>query len=152
MLISALWHGAAWHFVMWGAIHAAFYSFERLTDWSRYVRRIPWIGLGLALLVTNAVVMLAWVFFRAPDIGRGFEIVAAMLRLDQWAMPASAGQLLLLCALAIAFEAGLVAAERSVPLPALRPLRVAAVPLVGLLLAASILFRGPGSAFIYFQF
>jgi D-alanyl-lipoteichoic acid acyltransferase DltB (MBOAT superfamily) len=32
MLISGLWHGAAWHFVMWSACHAFFLSIERITQ------------------------------------------------------------------------------------------------------------------------
>ena len=62
MVLGGLWHGAAWTFVLWGAIHGSVLVAEhQLGD-----RRRPpaWLG----WLLTFHVVVLAWVFFRAGDM------------------------------------------------------------------------------------
>ena len=41
MVTSGLWHGAAWTFVVWGALHAAYLSLERWTDWPKKPARLP---------------------------------------------------------------------------------------------------------------
>ncbi|HUI34921.1 MAG TPA: MBOAT family protein [Stellaceae bacterium] len=67
MLLGGLWHGAAWKFVAWGALHGGGLMAERFIE--------PWLGrrsrslLGrlLATVVVFHFVCLAWVFFRAED-------------------------------------------------------------------------------------
>lgn len=64
-LVSGLWHGANWTFVVWGAIHACLFIPVLLIKWSQFPLRLPyWLSVGLTFIV----VMLAWVFFRSPDI------------------------------------------------------------------------------------
>jgi D-alanyl-lipoteichoic acid acyltransferase DltB (MBOAT superfamily) len=62
MVLGGLWHGAAWTFVIWGAIHGGVLVTEhQLGDrW----RPRPWIG----WLLTFHIVVIAWVFFRAGDL------------------------------------------------------------------------------------
>jgi alginate O-acetyltransferase complex protein AlgI len=63
-LISGLWHGANWTFVVWGALHGLAYLMERffLKDTSsKWVAFPKWV-------VTMAVVFVAWIFFRSPTI------------------------------------------------------------------------------------
>ncbi|HET8821099.1 MAG TPA: MBOAT family O-acyltransferase [Thermoleophilaceae bacterium] len=75
MLLGGLWHGAAWTFVLWGGIHGAALSAER---WARErfadVRLPAWA----AWLVTFHVVCVAWVFFRAPDLGTAFDVLGGL--------------------------------------------------------------------------
>lgn len=67
MLIGGLWHGAAWKFVFWGAMHGAGLAVHKASK--------PWLDrLGsscpvkaLSWLVTMTVVALLWVFFRADS-------------------------------------------------------------------------------------
>ena len=70
MLLGGLWHGAAWTFVVWGALHGLGLVVNRM--W-RSMRRTPDDGLARYSLVGNLVtfgfVWLAWIFFRAPDLG-----------------------------------------------------------------------------------
>jgi alginate O-acetyltransferase complex protein AlgI len=63
-LLCGLWHGAAWTFVMWGFWHGAWLIVERmgLRAWLERLYR------PLAQAWTLAVVMLGWVWFRAPDL------------------------------------------------------------------------------------
>lgn len=83
MLVSGLWHGASWNFVIWGGVHALFYSFERITDWTKHVKRIPYIGFALPLIITNAVVILAWVFFRSPTTDEAFSIIKSLFNVGR---------------------------------------------------------------------
>lgn len=62
MLLGGLWHGAAWGFVLWGAIHGGALVIERALRGR--VRMPAW----LAWLITFHVVVLAWIPFRAPDL------------------------------------------------------------------------------------
>jgi hypothetical protein len=72
MLLGGLWHGASWTFFIWGGIHGSALSAER---WLRDRPRGPRIPSWLGWLVTFHVVCLAWVFFRAPDLGTAFELL-----------------------------------------------------------------------------
>ncbi|MCK9250469.1 MAG: MBOAT family protein [Solirubrobacteraceae bacterium] len=69
MLLGGLWHGAAWGFVLWGAIHGGALAVERLL---RGRVRVPgW----LAWAITFHVVVLAWIPFRAPDLDLAATVV-----------------------------------------------------------------------------
>jgi alginate O-acetyltransferase complex protein AlgI len=72
MLLGGLWHGAAWTFLIWGGIHGSALAGERWLG-ERYPRvHLPrW----LAWLISFNVVCLAWIFFRAPDLGTAFTII-----------------------------------------------------------------------------
>lgn len=79
MLLGGLWHGANWTFVVWGGFHAFLLILNHLyrlicPNWrtpSRYWRGVGWALTFLSIVVT-------WVFFRADNLGRSFEILAAM--------------------------------------------------------------------------
>lgn len=62
-LLGGLWHGAAWTFAIWGAMHGAALIVHRL--WSRMGRQL---ARPLAWLLTFAFVDLAWIIFRAKDM------------------------------------------------------------------------------------
>jgi alginate O-acetyltransferase complex protein AlgI len=67
MLLGGLWHGAAWKFIAWGALHGGGLAVERMLE--------PWIGRRalspvakiIATLVVFHFVCFAWIFFRAED-------------------------------------------------------------------------------------
>src|SRR5579864_9423637 len=67
MLLGGLWHGAAWKFAAWGALHGGGLAAERLIE--------PWLGRRsqslpgriIATLIVFHFVCLAWIFFRAED-------------------------------------------------------------------------------------
>jgi alginate O-acetyltransferase complex protein AlgI len=75
MLLGGLWHGAAWNFVVWGAIHGAMLGFERLQGKDSFYRKLPG---PIRTAVTFAIVVVAWVFFRARDIGSAGNFIANM--------------------------------------------------------------------------
>lgn len=96
-LISGLWHGAGWTFVIWGALHG-FYLITHLS-WKRLM---SWLGLNpsgiiwstFAWCFTLVAVMFAWVFFRAPDVASALRMSHAMLGLDGIAIPERWGSVL----------------------------------------------------------
>lgn len=82
MLIGGLWHGAAWHFVGWGALHAAFLILERQLHHSRISALSVWqttSGRTALRLVTFSLVCFAWTFFRASSLDQATEFARSMI-------------------------------------------------------------------------
>ncbi|MEJ7824314.1 MAG: MBOAT family O-acyltransferase [Solirubrobacteraceae bacterium] len=65
MVLGGLWHGAAWGFVLWGTIHGLALVVEQLLRERVRVALPAW----LKWAVVFHVVVLAWIPFRAPDLG-----------------------------------------------------------------------------------
>jgi D-alanyl-lipoteichoic acid acyltransferase DltB (MBOAT superfamily) len=73
MVVSGLWHGAMWTFVIWGALHAVGYSLTRRLERSPLYRdRVP---TRVKRVGTFAFVTFAWVFFRAESLSDAWLIV-----------------------------------------------------------------------------
>jgi len=82
MLLGGLWHGAAWTFVLWGALHGAFLIVNHL--WNLKYRRESTPGplaRVLGWLLTFVCVMIAWVVFRAESMSAAMDIYKGMLGL-----------------------------------------------------------------------
>jgi len=74
MVISGLWHGAAWTFVIWGAVHALGRFLTReLERTPFYKEKVPKLVKQLFVFV---FVTFAWIFFRAESISDAWTIVA----------------------------------------------------------------------------
>lgn len=73
-LLSGLWHGASWNFVIWGLWHGVFLIIERLFL-KDFLKKIPSI---FGLLYTYLVVLIGWVFFRTETFAFGFRFVSDM--------------------------------------------------------------------------
>jgi alginate O-acetyltransferase complex protein AlgI len=79
MVLGGLWHGAAWKFVIWGALHGlALVAFHL---W-RARRRPGTFPAGLAWCATQAFVVFGWILFRAPDVSSALSVMRALVRLD----------------------------------------------------------------------
>lgn len=76
-LVSGLWHGADWTFVLWGACHGVCSVLTRLCGGilERIPRAVRWLGTFLFLNVT-------WVLFRADSIGDAARLLGKLLELD----------------------------------------------------------------------
>lgn len=80
-LVSGIWHGANWTFVVWGALHGFYLVFAELTK-KRRNAAVDILGLAdrpqfykaAQIGTTFALVCLAWVFFRANTIGDAWYI------------------------------------------------------------------------------
>ena len=93
-LASGLWHGAAWHYVVWGGIHGVYQIAEILINKIRNFQLKKPVeqkeGKSIQLLrriVTFSFVTLAWVFFRANCCGDAIGMIARMFtQWDPWAL------------------------------------------------------------------
>ena len=86
-VLSGLWHGANWTFVLWGLLHATYYLIEefgrRLIGEERVrsiIARAPQLAGFIGGIVTFICVTLAWVVFRAPSIGDAVAILGQIAR------------------------------------------------------------------------
>src|SRR3982074_751674 len=84
MVLGGLWHGAAWTFVVWGAIHGGVLAFEHWRHEERITRglREPADTLTRRVLdrfVTFNIVCLAWVFFRADSFSNAGSVLPRIL-------------------------------------------------------------------------
>lgn len=78
MLLGGLWHGASWNFLIWGGYHGFLLSIERPFRAHRSAGG-GWSPLYLPkALLTFALVMIGWVFFRAADLSQSAEVLAQM--------------------------------------------------------------------------
>lgn len=65
-LVSGVWHGANWTFVIWGLIHGVCQIAEKALGWNR--KAYTGILRAFRIAVTFVVVTLAWVVFRSPSL------------------------------------------------------------------------------------
>jgi alginate O-acetyltransferase complex protein AlgI len=74
-LLTGAWHGASWNFVIWGLWHGLFLWLERLGPVAATLERMPrMLRTGYVLLV----VLIGWVFFRAPTLEYALAYLARM--------------------------------------------------------------------------
>lgn len=78
MLLGGLWHGAAWTFVIWGALHGIYLVIERLLRGKVTIKINVFNGILLALL-TYTMVNFTWVFFRAREFSTAKNMISSML-------------------------------------------------------------------------
>ena len=72
-IVSGLWHGANWTFVVWGAVHGLAQIVENAFVPKRYEPH--GVARAVRVLGTFTFVMLAWVFFRANSIGEAVYVI-----------------------------------------------------------------------------
>jgi len=72
-LVSGVWHGANWTFIVWGCIHGLCQIVEKMLG----QQRCPygWLGRSVKILVTFMIVNFAWIFFRMPTLGDACRVV-----------------------------------------------------------------------------
>lgn len=142
--LSGLWHGASWHFAVWGLLHGLFLAAETLLGKKDHSR-----------LLTLAAVLLSWVFFRAATLGDAWLMLGRLTVFD----PASDLALLSLSwtdVLRIAASAGLVTLldltdeKRMTDMQS--SLLTVLLTLTAVACAMLLANSGVANAFIYFQF
>lgn len=76
-IVSGIWHGANWTYIVWGTIHGMLQCIERYLGWNSAkfntgkLKFIHW-------LFTFCIVCLAWIFFRANNISDAFTILGGI--------------------------------------------------------------------------
>ncbi len=164
-LVSGFWHGANWTFIAWGLLHACYFlpllmlnrnrkytgvvaENQNLPTWTEFVQ----------MSVTFGLVLLAWTFFRAPDMAHAFSWLASMATFKGGLAPLFDGTLRLTGLRLILFwVAGMVACEwvnrrglhGLANMPQQKVLRWS---IYLLLFFIVLIFKASRQAFIYFQF
>lgn len=82
-IVSGFWHGANWTFIVWGALNAIYFLPLLLTNNNRnnlevvaYGKYLPSFRETLSILGTFGLTVLAWVFFRAENIGHALQYLS----------------------------------------------------------------------------
>ncbi|MCF0068884.1 MBOAT family protein [Dyadobacter sp. CY261] len=147
-LLSGLWHGADWKFVIWGGIHGIYLIITRVGHTgTQQLLRLPG---PLRAAFTFVLVTLAWIFFRAESLGDALVILRTLAMPARWdlpVLPIADGEFVL-CILLI-----LLLFLKESYLPDYVPARRSFWPSLGLATFLCYLLGVFGSnQFIYFQF
>lgn len=148
-VVSGLWHGAAWGFLIWGFAHGAFLVAEKLAG--RHYLKVPAL---LRWLVTLLVVTCLWAFFRLKP-GEALALLSRLIdpaHLSLASVPPYVHAPILLFAAVFAMEHIIeFYAVDAEGFPIVRPGLVSFFSLAVLLPATALLY-GRELPFIYFQF
>ncbi|MGN1099172.1 MAG: MBOAT family O-acyltransferase [Christensenellales bacterium] len=90
MLIAGLWHGAAWTFVLWGALHGLALCLHRIIVFGKNKSSRKETGniatenkFGcseiISVILTNLFVCFCWIFFRASSFSNAWEIIGGII-------------------------------------------------------------------------
>jgi D-alanyl-lipoteichoic acid acyltransferase DltB (MBOAT superfamily) len=157
MLLGGLWHGAAWHFVIWGALHGIALAVHRavtggtVSSAPHAARRNP-VLVTAKILLTFHLVCLFWVFFRADDAGSAWVFLAGMV--GDLSAPSADLAITTLCyaILLAAVDLPCWRHERELPFAPQGPAWAWGLAFAGMLIAISFIGETNARPFIYFQF
>ena len=77
-LLSGLWHGASWNFVIWGALHGFFICLDKLFL-GKVMKKI---GSVPSVILTFITVTVIWMFFRIENLNLAWTFVTRMFAFD----------------------------------------------------------------------
>lgn len=148
-LLSGLWHGAGWLFVLWGGLHGLALILQRLYQALRWRPMPKFLGVALTFLFT----LLAWVLFRAETWGDAKKVYMAMAGFStmDWesALASYSANSLTMFVLGVAIL--FLPRNAASAVDGFRPTRMTAMQTVVLLVSA-IFMMNRMSPFIYFNF
>ena len=88
MLISGLWHGASWAFVVWGVLHAVasmvhkiFVDIKKKMGFSKDSDSV--VGKVISIIINFCFVTLLWVPFRTNDLGKAVYIIKRLFSFEK---------------------------------------------------------------------
>lgn len=100
-LVSGIWHGANWTFIIWGCIHGVLQIVEKALGWQRYEGDNGGIK-ALRICATFLLVNFAWIFFRMPSVGDAWGVICHIF--DTFGIPTlseMSGTVLLIISIAL---------------------------------------------------
>lgn len=156
-LLSGLWHGAAWTFVVWGLYHGLFLVMDKIG----LQRLLSKLGKIPSIFLTFLLVMIGWVIFRAESLPYAFSYIVRLFSFtscNDFILLNTRFIVILLLALVAAFSGIFPSIEKyvsslfenshSVP----RWTLIALITLLLYILNGSALLAGGLNPFIYFRF
>jgi D-alanyl-lipoteichoic acid acyltransferase DltB (MBOAT superfamily) len=86
-VVSGLWHGANWTFIIWGALNGLYQwaGVATRTFWHKLAERVPRVQesalwSALRVLFTFHLITFAWIFFRAPSFSDAWTIISRIYK------------------------------------------------------------------------
>ena len=93
-IVSGFWHGANWTFIVWGALNALYFLPLLLRNKNRVNtnnvaegKLLPSIKETLSILLTFALTVIAWIFFRAKNISHAWEYLTTIFSKSTFSIP-----------------------------------------------------------------
>ena len=76
-LISGIWHGAAWTYIVWGGMQGAAYCLNKLfyKQWNKMNQILQWI-------ITFVFINISWLFFRALSVSQAIDILKKISKME----------------------------------------------------------------------
>lgn len=157
MLLSGLWHGASFTFLIWGGLHAFYMSIERFTNFPALIRRLP-AGRYVSMLLVFVLVVIAWVFFRSSSLKESYTVLSHMFSFNSTVafgairLPESSYTGFLFLGIGVAVE--VLHFIRADLKKVFRPQTAYYMEIAqyATIIASCVFFRGSSEQFIYFQF
>ena len=72
-LVSGIWHGANWTFIVWGCIHGICQIVEKMLGQQKC--NYGWLGKSVKIVITFLLVNFAWIFFRMPTLADACGVI-----------------------------------------------------------------------------
>jgi len=93
-VVSGFWHGANWTFIAWGALNAIYFlpllllnRNRQHTDTAAEGRVLPTLRESGQILLTFALTLLAWVFFRSETVSQAVEFIGTIFSSSLFTLP-----------------------------------------------------------------
>ncbi|NOQ23812.1 MAG: MBOAT family protein [Bacteroidales bacterium] len=150
MLLSGLWHGANYTFIVWASLHIVFLYFERLTNWPNKLKKFtPFIIVIIFIQVT-----IAWVYFRAENLEQANMIIGKLFIFKKSNLNFfnTYYNNIFFLYLGILIEVSIYLRKRYLPILNFYMHYNLDVISVSVSIIMILFFRGEGQQFIYFQF
>lgn len=163
-IVSGFWHGANWTFIVWGALNAIYFLPLMLTNSNRknldivaQGRYFPTVREFSSMLFTFSFTVLAWIFFRANNIGHALNYISEIFSSSLFTVPKFSGMTKALTTIELVIIFVIIewlGREQQYAIARLglkfrRPLRYA---IYYSIIIAIFWFGGKEQQFIYFQF
>ena len=98
-IVSGFWHGANWTFIVWGALNAVFFLPLLLTENNRNNLKpvaqgkvFPSVKEFAFMLLTFGLIVTAWIFFRAENIGHAVSYISEIFSPSLFSIPQFVGR------------------------------------------------------------
>ncbi len=80
-LVSGVWHGANWTFLIWGCMHGVCQIVEKALGQQK--NKYGFIGKSIKILITFFIVNFAWIFFRMPTLFDAWGVISHIFDITQ---------------------------------------------------------------------
>ena len=158
-IVSGLWHGANWTFIVWGLYHACLFvplivlgRNRRHTDTVAAGRRWPSLREAGQMTLTFALVTVGWVIFRATGLHSCLSFLFAAPHCEMQSLPASAVVALVSIAVLLVIEWANREEDHGLVWLGRWRSRPARCFVFAVLFLTVLFFRGDYAQFLYFQF